>query len=319
MSVDPQFDSLSLLMCAAAVYTVVQLVRRGRAFLGGPLGPGDRDLAVQTAVFVLTPPAVLIHELGHAVAVVALGGHVARLHFLGFSGYVVPEGLFSARGDWLITAAGPLAQVVVAFAYLFAGARLTRLSETVRYTLVYGGLFQIVFALIGYPVLSLFTHFGDWVEIYSFSTVPALALVGAAGHAAAGGGAWLWWRARLHGLVRQWERSAPDAQPDPAAVREAAESDDPARLLEAARAQLQRGRPHQAVGTLRRALDRAESAEDRALEQHALVNLFLALTYDHQTAEAVRVFGRLAPHWLEQPPVQKALDLIQLRTGRRPG
>lgn len=317
MTIDPSFDTLSLLMLAGAAYTLVLLRRRGRAFWTGDLRGEDRALAVQVALFLLTPPVVLLHELGHAAVTILLGGRVVQLHYVGFSGYVVPAGFFTPAGIWLIAVAGSAVSLAVSVAYLVVGARAAALPKTVRYVLLTSGALNGAFTLAGYPALSLLGRFGDWLTIYDFRATPALAGGTVVAHVAISLGLLQWWRRSLQPTLSEWDGSHVDAL-------DAGEPTDPdyeaRRLMVEAFMWLGRMRPNKAVPLLERAASLTANADaDPELAQRILANLFLGLTNDHRATEAEAVFGRLNSEWRNHPGVQSALDIIEVRTGRRLG
>ena len=345
MPTDPQLDTFSLLLVAGAVYTVVLLARRGRSFWTDALHghPDDRQLAIQVAFFLLTPPAVLMHELAHAATTWALGGEVLEIHYAGFSGWVRPSGFFSLGEVWAIAVSGTVASVAVALVYLLVGAYARPVPVTARYALVMGGGLQAAFSLAGYPLWSILGRFGDWMAIYDFDATPGLSALTVGAHALTVVGRAAWWRHSVTPRLADWERGGPAPR---IVAGQGADPDDPVRT---AFALLQQGdyagaealandcvsdhshdpRPFFVLGIVRLRAGRygkaAESFEraialtdDEGFRQGALVNLMLAYTYDHRAKEALAVYERLDADGRQNPGVQQALDVIQVRTGKRP-
>ncbi|MEA2827254.1 MAG: hypothetical protein QOG43_1693, partial [Actinomycetota bacterium] len=76
MPFDPQSGIVDVVMGVAALATLVVLVRARRTFFDLDFTAEDKRLATQAAVFLVAPIVVLIHELGHVVAVLAVGARV---------------------------------------------------------------------------------------------------------------------------------------------------------------------------------------------------------------------------------------------------
>ena len=70
------FNLLALLYIVRAVQLAIQIARNWNVVRQEPLTGEKQRLAEQAAFFLGVPPAVLVHELAHAVAVVAFGGRV---------------------------------------------------------------------------------------------------------------------------------------------------------------------------------------------------------------------------------------------------
>src|SRR5450631_3818119 len=104
------FDLVSLFYGAIAVLTLYRLVRRRREVFDDRFSASDRGLVSAAAFYLMTPPAVALHELGHAVAVWALGGKVLEYHFLFYWGYVVHRSL-GAYSDLIVALSGNLVTI----------------------------------------------------------------------------------------------------------------------------------------------------------------------------------------------------------------
>ncbi|MEA2827965.1 MAG: hypothetical protein QOG43_2404, partial [Actinomycetota bacterium] len=154
----------------------------------------DKRLATQAAVFLVAPIVVLIHELGHVVAVLAVGARVVSFHYGFFEGAVGFVGNITPAQDWFVALTGNLFGAVTALALVGLGLRGERLRPGLRYLLILGGTLQVGYALIGYPVLSLTSNWGDWIVIYDFSATPVLSWATAVAQVAVLAGLWRWWR-----------------------------------------------------------------------------------------------------------------------------
>lgn len=147
-------------------------------------------LAEQASFFVSVPPGVFLHELSHAVAIWLFGGQVVEFGYRVFWGYVVPQGSFSLAQDWFISLAGTLGSL--GYGVLLWWLLRQNRSSTIRYFALRSFRFQMHFALIYYPVMTLFLPIGDWRTIYDFAATPALSGVTAVCHLVLLG---LFWRA----------------------------------------------------------------------------------------------------------------------------
>src|SRR6266496_4306623 len=96
------FDGIALIYFVMGVRTVILAWRERRSLIDDKLSARDRYLLGQIAFFVLVPPGVLLHELGHVLATYQVGGQVAEFHYALFYGFVVPVGNFTSLQDWWI-------------------------------------------------------------------------------------------------------------------------------------------------------------------------------------------------------------------------
>lgn len=197
MRFDPNIGGLDLFLAIGAVLALVSLARSWRSFLDDDFTPADRQVAMQVAVFLLPPVVVLLHELGHAAATVGVGGRVTNFHYGLFEGSVTFEGVGSAAQVWFVALAGNLVSTGAGLVLVVAGGLAAAMRRSLRYVLIVGGLFELAFALVGYPVLSESTRFGDWLLIYDFRATPGLSAATLAGHAALLVVLWRWWRTGL--------------------------------------------------------------------------------------------------------------------------
>ena len=175
------FNLLALLYIGRAVQMALQVSRNWSAVRQEPLTREKQRLAEQAAFFLGVPPAVLIHELAHAVAVVAFGGRVVEFGYRVFWGYVVPAGTFTALENWIIAVVGTLGSL--SFGALLWLALRRNPSRTLQYFGLRAFRFQIYFSLLYYPIFSLFLPIGDWRTIYDFAATPLLSGATAVVHA----------------------------------------------------------------------------------------------------------------------------------------
>src|SRR5690606_15334335 len=153
------FNLLALLYIGRAVQLAIQVIRNWNAVRQEPLTREKQRLAEQAAFFLGVPPAVFVHELAHALAVVLFGGQVAEFGYRVFWGYVVPVGSFTAIENWIIAVAGTLGSLAFG-ALVWLGLRRNE-SRTLQYFGVRAYRFQIYFSLVYYPLFSLFLPIGD--------------------------------------------------------------------------------------------------------------------------------------------------------------
>ncbi len=251
------FNVLALLYVGRAILLVVQIVRNRDEWRQEPLTRAKQQQAEQAAFFVGVPPAVLVHELAHAVAIWLFGGQVVEFGYRVFWGYVVPQGSFTAGQNWFIAIAGTLGSLAFGAA-LWLLLRRNR-SRTVQYFGLRAFRFQIYFSLLYYPLFSLFLPIGDWRTIYNFAATPLLSGATAVAHAALLG--WFW-RADRAGA---FERPAFDTAAEQARHETtAAAAGDPAARLRAVQTLRQGGAPHRA----NRALDAFLVAYPNSAEGH---------------------------------------------------
>ncbi len=194
MPFDPQSTAVDVLMGLAALATLVALVRSRHTFFDRDFTAEDKRLATRAGVFLVPPVVVLIHELGHVGAVMAVGARVTSFHYGFFEGSVGYVGEITAGQAWFVALAGNVLGAAVGMGLAAIGLARGRMRPGVRYVLILGGTLQVGYALVGYPLLSLSSNWGDWVVIYDFAAAPTLAWATAVGHAALLAGLWRWWR-----------------------------------------------------------------------------------------------------------------------------
>lgn len=158
------FDAIALIYFVIGIRTVVMVWRERRSLTDATLTARDRYLLGQLAFFVLVPPGVFLHELGHVAATLQVGGQVAEFHYALFYGYVVPIGDFTPVQDWWIALSGNLISII----YGLLAIPLIPLvhPKWAKYLLLAFARVQLTWALIGYPLFTL-VGFGDWATIYN--------------------------------------------------------------------------------------------------------------------------------------------------------
>ncbi|HRQ38174.1 MAG TPA: hypothetical protein PLD25_09690 [Chloroflexota bacterium] len=177
------FNLLALLYIFRGVQIVWQIVRQWGLLLQEPLTRAKKWLGDQAAFFVAVPPSVALHELFHALATWLVGGQIVDFGYGGFWGYVVPVGDFTPAQDWFIAIAGTLANLIFG-AVLWLALRHHRASSF-RYFGLRAFRFQLYFALVYYPIFTIFLPtISDWRIIYDFSATPVLSAVTAVLHIA---------------------------------------------------------------------------------------------------------------------------------------
>lgn len=287
------FNLLALLYIGRAVQLAIQVARNWNALRQEPLTGDKQRLAEQAAFFLGVPPAVLVHELCHALAVVVFGGRVVEFGYRVFWGYVVPQGTFTAAQDWIIAVAGTLGSLG------FGAAVWALLRRRPSRTLQYFGLrafrFQIYFSLLYYPIFSLFLPIGDWRVIYNFQATPILSAATAVVHALA---LFLFWRADRAG---QFEMVAFDSTNEQARYEAAsgqAALGDPAARLEVISMARAGGAPRLA----RRLLDEFLIAQPQSAEGHLQLAILLLDAGRGQTSrDALEAAGKALSLGLREP------------------
>lgn len=226
MPFDPQSGIVDVVMGLAALATLVSLVRARRTFFDPDFTAEDKRLATRAAVFLVPPVVVLIHELGHVVAVMSVGARVTGFHYGFFEGSVGFVGEITPGQDWWVALAGNLLGALTGLTLAGIGLAGRRLRPGLRYVLILGGTLQIGYALVGYPVLSLSSNWGDWVVIYDAGATPALSWATAVVHGLVLLVLWRWWRGSVrHTLFAVGSGEGERVAALRAAVRERPEDD----------------------------------------------------------------------------------------------
>ena len=82
------FGLISLFYAFLGVRFAFQFWPQRKAVFDNNLTHQDRALITQAAFFFLLPISVLLHELGHAIAIWSMGGEVVDFGFYFFAGFV---------------------------------------------------------------------------------------------------------------------------------------------------------------------------------------------------------------------------------------
>lgn len=178
----------------ALLATLFVVARRWRAFWDPEFSAEDRRLATQCAVFVVPPVVVLVHEIGHVVGARMVGGEVLGFRYGLIEGSVRVAGGLSAAQFWWVALSGNLVGAATGMAMALVGAGAAGLPRALRRILIMGGLLQVLFQLVIYPLLSISARFGDWQVIYDFGATPGLSSATAVFHVLTLLAVWRWWR-----------------------------------------------------------------------------------------------------------------------------
>ena len=166
-------DSLNwifLLEVLISIYTLWQLATNWSGFWDSKVTLADRMLASRLAIFVLVPLGVLLHEVGHSLATWQVGGTVQTFRWYFFSGYIIPLGDFNLAEYWWIVFAGNLVSILLG---LWAIPLIHRVHQRIVGEILYFfALIQLIISLIIYPLFSLITRSGDWIQIYNLKFQP---------------------------------------------------------------------------------------------------------------------------------------------------
>lgn len=188
------FGIISLLYVALGIRVVWMIVQNWRSVWDRNFTANDRMLVNQASFFFLVPISVLLHELGHAIAVWSFGKEVVDWGFYGFAGYVsyFPAGLSEVQ-QTLISAAGTFVNLILC---LIALAIVIYWQPPLRAAfneLLLGFVFiSGLNAFIVYPLLDLTSGMnGDWRQMYGGGVPWLTALIVIVQVAVLGGGYWL--------------------------------------------------------------------------------------------------------------------------------
>lgn len=347
---------IDLIFGLALLGTLVMIARRWKKFWDDDFTGEDRRLATQAAVFVVPPFVVLIHELGHFFVARLLGGRIVGFHYGLIEGSVTVAGRLSDAEFWLIAISGNLAGALFGLAMAVAGVSATGMRRPLRHLLILGGLLEVVFHLVLYPLLSLSAGGGDWVAIYDFGETPVLSAGTALAHAIALASLWAWWRGRVRLVLfdvdhaagadvarLQAAAAASPGDPDPvmelsvlyarngdmSLARETLETaarsgqlvgEAAARLhLVRARLALIEDRWNQAYVAAQEGLAEIGGVDQGEIAQRLWANVALALSSMERHDQALAAFDRVGPPVADDPRVRYARGLSRLARGDRAG
>ncbi|HLT20243.1 MAG TPA: site-2 protease family protein [Thermomicrobiales bacterium] len=183
-------------MALASIATLWDTVRHHETLFAEPMTADTRSRLLRLVIFVLLPASIILHELGHAAAIRAVGREVLDFGFYFIYGYVSYNGYgLTPYEQGFIALAGPAVSVAIGLAALTIGwFKPTR--APINYVLLLFGALEIANALIFYPVLDALGGAGDggdWRQIYRTET-PGIMIPVAIVHATILAGGLLAWR-----------------------------------------------------------------------------------------------------------------------------
>ncbi len=308
------FTVFSLTQLRHTVRILRQARQRWSELSSPPLTAWKSSLLDDAAIYVATPLSILLHELGHALAVWFFGGRVVEFGFFVFWGYVLPDRPFPPIPQWIISSAGTWMSLLFGVGVWL----VTRRSASPVWQ--YAGLrtlrFQLLFALVLYPAFTALFAFGDWRIIYNFRETPALSGVTALLHAVALGALWRWeWRG---GFERVTHESLDEAEQYGALRAEAQRT--PTHLetqLELLRHQAQGQAPHTALAQGLEVVRRWPASA----EAHYLLGMIIASQRRRIPTDAARHLHEAITLGLSQPVrlavAHRLLGLYQLDLEKR--
>lgn len=175
MSFGP-FAILSLFYVAIGVRVLYRLIRSWPTVWDRTFTQSDRSIVDEAAFFVLVPVSVALHELGHAVAIWAMGGTVVDFGYYGFAGYVSYfPAAFNLIQQTIVAAAGSVVNLLLclaAFGIVFF--RRPAMRAAFNELLLQFAFLSGLNAFVAYPLLDLASGMnGDWRQMYD-SGVPWL-------------------------------------------------------------------------------------------------------------------------------------------------
>lgn len=188
------FAAMALIAVGLSVRTLIQVVQRWDSLWDGDFTEADAQLAGAASFYLLIPPTVLLHELGHALAVWAAGLEVIDFWFLGFMGMVFHPPSTDLT-NFAIAVAGNAVTLLVGLAAFAIGFRLPRHPA---WNTLWIGLSRqsLLIVLIAYPLLSLLFS-GDFQVIFDVRKTPIASGTALVVHGALIGCGFLLWRTHL--------------------------------------------------------------------------------------------------------------------------
>lgn len=173
------FAIISIVYVFVGLSCLYRVITRWRALWDEDVTADDLKLATRAAFFLLIPPTVILHELGHAAALWIQGRAVVGWMFLGYMGAVffVPVGGLS---DFVVALAGNLVTLAIGIGTVLFAIR--RPGHPVRNVLLIElGRQSLFLVLVFYPTICLWFA-GDFQMIYDFKATPIASGVTAGAH-----------------------------------------------------------------------------------------------------------------------------------------
>ncbi len=183
-------------MALAFVAAAWDAIRHRETLFTEPMSSDGRGRILRLVIFALLPASIILHELGHAIAIWAVGREVLDFGFFFVYGYVSYNAFgLSPMEQGFIALAGPLVSVILGLVALAIGwFKPTR--TPINFMLLVFGALEIANILIFYPVVDAIGGVGDggdWRQIYSTDT-PAIGIPVAIFHIAILAGGLIAWR-----------------------------------------------------------------------------------------------------------------------------
>ncbi|MDQ4098213.1 MAG: M50 family metallopeptidase [Actinomycetota bacterium] len=346
MPVDPTSGVVDVILGVAALVTLVGVIRAWRTLWDDEFTFADRRLMTQAAVFLIPPAVVLFHELGHLYTARALGLQVTDFRYGLFEGSVTVRGLRTPAEMWFVALSGNLVSAVIGLGLVVVALAGRRMRRPLRYLLLLGGLLELVFSLVVYPVLSLTTRFGDWIVVYDTDRTPELSLATGVFHALALLALWQWWRRQgkaalfaigsgLESQLQELRRAVREYSREPQAWLSLADfyarrgelalarstvedgiaacGEVPRLLLGLTRLSMFQGRWNDAVLAARRGLQ--AEAGDEEVRQPLWANLALALTQMERPEHALAAYEHLTDPLADDLRVRYGRGLVRMDSG----
>jgi hypothetical protein len=157
---------ISLVYGVLAIKMVWDVWRNRQSLFDDRVTADDQRLAHGIAFYLLWPPAVLLHEGGHAVLAAIFGAKGIALHFFGYWGEITYDPTLTMRQDWWVALAGNVVTYALGLALLpIVRLRRMRLIWRIIWFSVASNQWFVVLAW--YPLLCLTHTFeGDFSVIY---------------------------------------------------------------------------------------------------------------------------------------------------------
>ncbi|HVX31486.1 MAG TPA: hypothetical protein VHA53_13480 [Nitrolancea sp.] len=180
----PSFMAITgILLGLVSLRTLYLVIRDRHQLFDQDFTPSDRQRMSEAAFLVLLPLSVILHELGHAIVIKAIGaqitdyGYYFFYGFVGYRGFVTPDQIFA------VALAGNLVSLFLGLIAIAIPVFWPR-RQAINYLLFIFGALSIVNAVVFYPLLDFVGGFeGDWSQIYSNAT-PLLSRVTGVVHVA---------------------------------------------------------------------------------------------------------------------------------------